>query len=87
MSGWMLNCKEYSKIVSSSMDRPLPLRQKLTVKLHQMLCPPCERLGKHLEVIRKACRQESTGSDCDEAVQNARLPEDVCQRIKAAMKQ
>ncbi len=85
MAFWMINCKNYSELVSNSMDRPLSLWDRISVKLHQWMCPPCNHLNEQFTAIREACRKQSPSAD-DCAEEDAILPDEVCLRMKTALK-
>jgi len=83
MAGWMINCKEYAKLTSQSMDHRLSLWDWASIKIHQMICPPCNLIRKQFDVLRNACRQmpsDETSPDMD-----GRLSNDACERIKAVL--
>lgn len=85
MGRWMINCEEYTKLVSQCMDTPPSLWTRVLIKVHQLICPPCGFLKQQLDDIRSACRwapaQESDPSDPGET-----LPEEARARIKSALK-
>lgn len=85
MAPWMINCKEYSQLVSKELDRPLPLWERLSVKMHGWICPACHHVKKQLDTLRQACRFAPSDKSC-ETDQNCVLPDDACLRIKAALK-
>jgi hypothetical protein len=84
MTGWILNCKAFSALVSARLDRKLSFWEKLSMKLHRIMCPGCDHIYTQLETLRKACRCISDG-DTDVKDQ-CRLPEDARLRIKAELK-
>ena len=83
MSHWMFNCKDVSQRVSESMDRPLPLHQRILIKMHLMMCKYCARLRNQLLIIRDACRLENLhGKDLDDI---HALSDDAADRLKLAL--
>ena len=60
MKHWMFNCREVSRKVSESMDRSLPLSQRVMIRFHFAMCKYCARLQKQLLSIRQALRAEGT---------------------------
>ena len=85
MAGWMINCKENAALSSQGMERSLSLRERLLIKMHQWLCPPCNQIHKQFDAIRNACRKTSADGIAEAQTDNV-LPEDACKRIKAAIK-
>jgi hypothetical protein len=71
------------------MDRSLSLWDRLSVRIHQWVCPPCNQIRHQFDAIRKACRmisaetEETRWTNKDSIV----MPEDVNKRIKAALKE
>ena len=85
MAGWMINCKEYATLLSKSMDHPLPFWKKVSVRMHQVLCPPCKHIQEQFKLMRKACRFAPTDATF-EASDGSRLSDEVCQRIKTTLR-
>lgn len=85
MTLWRINCKEYASLVSQELDRPLSFRDKVMIRLHQLVCPPCKRVQAQMAAIREACRWAPHDEiDSDENV--CVLPEEARTRIKSALK-
>jgi len=59
MNHWMFNCKEVSRMVSESMDRTLPVHQRIGVRVHLLMCKFCSRYRKQLLYLRKSIRSLS----------------------------
>lgn len=53
----MLTCKETSMLLSQAQDQRLRLRDRLSLRLHLMLCDGCTNFRKQLEFIRAALRR------------------------------
>jgi hypothetical protein len=85
MTLWMINCKEYASLVSLKLDRPLSFRDKVMIRLHQLVCPPCKHIQTQMASIREACRWvPPNGADSNEGV--CVLPDEARMRIGAALK-
>lgn len=89
MGRWMINCQEYSRLTSESMDRSLSFFDRLSVRIHQLICPPCKRLRQQLDAIRKACRLFPEGWDDDRGMNADRpdLPDKASRRMKSVLKE
>ena len=84
MSHWMFNCQEVSKKVSESMDRTLPLHERMMITIHLWMCKYCNRFKNQLLVLRKAVRQvELPEMDSDLTLS---LPQETSVQIKQALK-
>ena len=59
----MLTCKDASRLQSQSQDRPLHLGERLSLRLHLLICDNCRRFKQQLDLIRRACQRanESEG--------------------------
>ena len=53
----MLRCREITKLVSESMERPLPWYRRLEVRVHLMMCGLCRGFAKHAKLLRNALRR------------------------------
>jgi hypothetical protein len=72
-------CHDITLLLSQSMDRQLPLRTRLAIRLHFEICNWCRRYGQQLAVIRKASRSVSERA---EKISQASLPEEARKRVK-----
>ena len=83
----MLRCREISKLVSESMERDLPLRQRLSVWMHLMMCRLCSGFARQMQLLRRAARENPERLGPDEGgAPEAKLPEEARERIKAALR-
>ena len=72
-------CREMVRILSQSMDEPMPLVMRIKKRIHFLICCWCQRYEEHLHYIRKtACRFPE---HADEAF-GASFPSEAKQRIK-----
>lgn len=74
----MLTCKQASKLVSQSLDRPLTWSEKLQLKLHLLICNPCTQFKRQLNMLRTALRRIRNDIEHDSSI---KLPLDVKNRI------
>lgn len=51
----LLSCKQATRLLSESLDRPLGLTERLELRLHLKICTGCRRYQQQLRLIRKAC--------------------------------
>jgi hypothetical protein len=79
----MFNCKKVTQLLSESLDRNLPLYQRMGMRIHLMMCKFCSRYKEQLLFLRKTARLYSESSeDSDLSIQ---LSSEVGQRIKESM--
>ena len=50
----MLSCRETTQLISESMERKLPLRRRMAVAAHLLMCRFCSRYRKQLRFMEKA---------------------------------
>lgn len=86
MTRWMLNCKEYSRLVSEGLDRPLSMWDRAIMTIHRLICPPCNLTKKQIEELRKTCRCMPSDNP-DETDKTCVLPDDVRVRIKKVIRE
>ncbi|MCF6248991.1 MAG: hypothetical protein L3J69_16785 [Desulfobacula sp.] len=80
MNHWAFKCKDITQLISKSMDEKVPLRIRLGIKFHLMMCHLCTRYKKQLELIQKAMKNfENTDAS---ALPAKKLPDDVKEKIK-----
>jgi hypothetical protein len=72
-------CREMVRIMSQSMDEPMPLMMRIKKRLHFLICCWCQRYEEQLHYIHETARQfpEHAGE-----VSNVPFPPDVKERIK-----
>ncbi len=83
MTHWMFNCKEVSRRVSESMDRRIPLYQRLLIRMHLLMCRYCARFRRQLMFIRELCRSRKLDENLPDKL--AHMPPDARERIKQAL--
>lgn len=59
----MISCKEVSRLVSASLDRPLSLRERFRLKLHLWRCGACSNFAGQMRLMRAAMRRLVSGAD------------------------
>jgi len=74
----MLTCKQASQLISQSLDHPLSWSQKVMLRLHLLMCIPCNQFKQQLKLLRVALQRIRNATEND---QNIQLPPDVKDRI------
>jgi hypothetical protein len=80
MRHWMFNCKEVTRMVSESLDRKLPLHQRMGIRIHLLMCKFCSRYRKQLLILRESMRLYARYSYDTES--SLTLPPEARERIK-----
>jgi len=60
MALWMFNCKDVSQKVSESMDRKLPVSQRVGIRTHLMMCRFCSRYKRQVFLLRETLQLYAT---------------------------
>lgn len=76
-------CKTLLPLVSDARERPLTIREKVTLKLHLFTCEACRRyvaqIEKMSEIVKPSLEEITTREPAD------KLSNDARNRIKAAL--
>ncbi|VAW75164.1 hypothetical protein MNBD_GAMMA15-1950 [hydrothermal vent metagenome] len=49
-----LSCKDVSFVASESLDRRLSLQERLSLKIHLLMCKACQRMVQQMKLLRAA---------------------------------
>jgi hypothetical protein len=81
-----LPCEGMSRLASESLDRDLGLMERVALRSHLLYCIACRRYRRQLEVMRHALRKLAGGPEAGVAALAPRLPDEVRERIKQALR-
>src|SRR5215813_5748396 len=81
---WLLRrlptCETTVQTISHSMEEPLPLTKRFTLKLHLWICAWCQWYLEHLQLIRDAARSNAEGAA--ESMTGSALSDEARLRIR-----
>ena len=80
----MLTCKDISRLVSESLDRKLPLRLRMEIRVHLMMCSLCRVYRNRMLLLQKILRNYDASLEEETSVETY-LPEGASARIKKAL--
>ncbi|HEX8070496.1 MAG TPA: zf-HC2 domain-containing protein [Pyrinomonadaceae bacterium] len=81
-----LTCRRAAALLSLSLERALPVRTRLLLRLHLRLCAACARFALQLRLLRAAARQRARRLDADSFTDaSARLDPAARTRLKRAL--
>lgn len=83
MNHWLFRCKDITELISQSMDEKLPLRVRLGIKFHLMMCDLCTRYKKQLDLIRRAISKIKNDFETQPP---RKLPDEVKENLKKLVK-
>ncbi|MGH7599491.1 MAG: hypothetical protein ACREOI_24310 [bacterium] len=78
-------CKEVTRMASEAMERKLPLRQRLDMRLHLLICALCMRYVKQLQFMHDAVQQHAAQIETG-AAQPSVLSDGARERMKQRLK-
>jgi hypothetical protein len=52
-----ISCQQASRLLSQQQDEPLPLRQRLVLRLHLAYCTACTNVSKQFAALRLAMQR------------------------------
>lgn len=82
----MLRCQEAAQLVSESMDRELPFRQRIGLWMHLSMCRLCAGFARHVRLLRRAARENPERLVDDSSGPAHTLSPEARERIKAALR-
>ena len=59
----MLNCRQASRLISEAQERPLSLTEKISLKMHVLMCIGCKNFSLQVPFLSKAMRAYASGKD------------------------
>ena len=80
------DCKEVAQLSSNSLDESLPLKKRVGLKLHIMMCKFCRRHNEQLYLIRELIGKKLKSNDTSESEDSSHLSEESRQRISSLLK-
>ncbi len=75
-------CQEVLPVLSQSLERPLTLRERVTLRLHFLICVYCIRYVKQLRFMRDALRAQSVKILEGDAPSSPSLSQEARERIR-----
>ena len=81
----MLRCREVSTLVSESMEQRLPLRRRMELKMHLLLCRLCAGFARQARLLRQVAQKSQEHLESDKSTSQATLTPDARNRIKSAL--
>jgi predicted anti-sigma-YlaC factor YlaD len=59
----MLNCMNVTRLYSESQERPLTLKERMSMQVHVMMCSPCRNFGNQMTTLRQLARAYAKTAD------------------------
>ncbi len=80
------NCKNLTPLYSQSLDRKLPLRTRLELKLHLFTCEACVRYFSQIKFLREAMQKQAESFTDESFTPKEKLTDEAKKRIKKAVR-
>ncbi|MEJ7688667.1 MAG: hypothetical protein WKG52_17770 [Variovorax sp.] len=58
----MLNCKEVTEMCSQEMERSLLLQERLSLRMHLVMCSGCTNFRKQMQALRMTMQHYASGA-------------------------
>ena len=58
----MLTCKDATRLCSEALDRNLDVRERLSLRMHIMMCKGCTNFEQQMQQLRDLTRSYSSGT-------------------------
>lgn len=81
----MLSCREAARLLSESLEEPLPFRRRLSLRFHVMMCRLCRRYGGQIRLLDRVFRKHGEIEDDTTDAAGASLSADAKARLKAVL--
>ena len=75
-------CRQTVEVISQSLERPLSLRERISLKLHLYVCMWCVWYLEHLEIMRSSARSRATSVQEIDFAPGSELSAEARERIK-----
>jgi hypothetical protein len=59
----MMNCHEATRLMSEEQEQKLALKDRLPLKMHQMMCSGCRNFGHQMHTIRQIAHAYAKGEN------------------------
>lgn len=63
----MLSCHQATRLLSDSQERSLRLSERMTMRMHLLMCDGCRNFERQMGVIRLAMRKMASDDDSPQA--------------------
>src|SRR5689334_318370 len=83
MAEFSPSCREATRLQSDAMDQPLPLRKRIGLRIHLLLCRWCRRYGKQIGFLRSIAHEHAKH---EKTLPLQALQPEAKERMKARLK-
>lgn len=62
----MRNCQDATRLFSESQERTLSLKERMSLKMHVVMCSGCRNFGQQMDTLRQIARAYVKGENENE---------------------
>lgn len=86
---WILSmpCTQATRLISESLDRGLPWRLRVAVRVHQLSCGSCRRFRSQIEALRSALARRLEEEGGTPTAAGAGLSDEARERMRRALRE
>lgn len=66
----MLSCKQATRLCSEALDRPLDVRERLSLRMHLMMCSGCANYRAQMALLRQMSSAYAAGAGAQPLAQD-----------------
>lgn len=81
----MLTCKEAAQLLSDSLDRKLPLSQRVALRIHLLMCNLCPRFREQILFLKATLNQFRLEAEGERLLTSESLSAQARERIQRAI--
>ncbi len=81
----MRSCRETARLLSKSMEEPLSIWTRMSLRFHLMMCVLCRRYAKQIRALEQMARGLSDRAERDDAAAIEGLSPDAKKRLRSAL--
>jgi len=59
----MMNCQRATQLISQAQERPLSLSEKISLKVHLLMCSGCKNFSLQIPFLSQAMKAYAKGMD------------------------
>ena len=78
----MMMCREAARLISASYQRPLRWRERMSLRMHLVICDACRNFKKQMNLLTDAARRFSLRG---EGFKELQLADDARRRIRGLL--
>ncbi len=83
----MLSCKETARLISDRLDRNLPLRRRIALRLHLAMCYPCRAYKTQIDSLNRLFSRRAKRKLTRAQFHAQSLSAEGRERIKASLRE